>query len=284
MLPPDPYEPGKGFSVRGFLPQDSLEERTSPFYLLDYSEKKYLPPAEEKREVGEHPHRGLECLTLLYEGKVKHCDSFGNTEILNSGDSIFLSSGSGITHNIIQSEDFVNQGGFFQMVQMWIALPQEYKMIAPSYQVLRKAETPVVYLENKMGKVEILAGEFQNKKGDFTSSASIEMYNVYLEKNGQTKLSFPEKYNTGLLVLEGSLKINHEKEIPKSHFVLFENEGTDIEFEAPENTVFLIFSGKPLNEPVIAHGPFLMNSMSEIIKAYDDYNEGLFGKIENCDG
>lgn len=283
LPPPAPHMVGDGFRVHNFFPSGYSMGlyRMSPFFLLDYGSKIEFPPSEKTRGVGVHPHRGFETVTIAYHGRVAHHDSGGNSGVIGEGDVQWMTAGSGVLHKEYHDEAYSRQGGPFQMVQLWVNLPANHKMTAPKYQELKNGELGKFMLPEAKGVVEIIAGTYKGVKGPAYTFTPMQMYNCRLKQGARLSLEFPETYNTGLLIAEGSVRINEKEDAPVDHFVLFQNEGTDIHVEALEDTVFLVLSGEPIKETIFPYGPFVMNTKEEIVQAYDDLYAGKFGQLED---
>lgn len=281
LPPPPPHMVGDGFRVHNFFPSgyNLGNNRMSPFYMMDYNSKIDFSPRETPRGVGVHPHRGFETVTIAYHGKIAHNDSAGNSGVINEGDVQWMTAASGILHKEYHEEEFSKKGGPFQMVQLWINLPAKDKMSKPKYQAL-KNEDLGKYKLNDAGVVEIITGEFKGVKGTASTFTPIEMYNIKIKKGASTSFELPESFNTGILIVEGSLRVN-EQNAAANHFILFKNEGETISIEAEEDSILLVLSGEPINEPIAAYGPFLMNTHKELEEALDDFNKGKFGYLEN---
>ena len=283
IIPPPPaHMVGDGFRVHNFFPGNEIMhmQRMSPFFLLDYGAKIEFPPSDTPRGVGVHPHRGFETVTIAYHGKVAHHDSAGNAGIIGEGDVQWMTAASGILHKEYHEAEWSKQGGEFQMVQLWVNLPARFKMSPPKYQPIRREEFGQFILPDKNGVVEVIAGNFNNTNGPATSFTPIEMYNARLKKGAKLHLSFPENYNTGFMIVEGAVTVNGQT-AAVDHFVLFANDGTDIYMEATKEAIVLIMSGEPIREPIVPYGPFVMNNKQEIVDAYDDWNSGKFGILED---
>ncbi len=281
LNPPVAHMVGNGFRVHNFFPTGYKlkQNRTSPFFLLDYNSKIYFPPSKIARGVDVHPHRGFETVTIAYSGRIAHHDSYGNSGVIGEGDVQWMTAGSGILHKEYHEEEFTKSGGMFQMVQLWVNLPAKHKMTQPKYQAITHEQMGKYLLPADMGVVEVIAGEYRKVKGPASTFTPIEMYNVRAKKGAVISLSFPENYNTGILIIEGSVKINNKEIVPQNNFVLFENEGEDIFLHPQEDVILLVMSGEPINEPVVAQGPFVMNTKEEILQAYNDVNSGKFGNL-----
>jgi quercetin 2,3-dioxygenase len=282
IAPPHPHMVGDGFRVHNFFPNSRLidKKRMSPFFLLDYNSKVDFNPSEEPRGVGVHPHRGFETVTIAYHGKIAHHDSAGNSGVIGEGDVQWMTAGSGLLHKEYHEKEFSKKGGMFQMVQLWVNLPAANKMTAPKYQEITNKMMGRYELPGNQGSIEIIAGSYQNVKGPASTFTPMHVYNVRLKKNAEAEFSFPADYNTGILVIEGSAIINGETVSP-DHFGLFKNEGEDISVKANEDTVLLVLSGQPINEPIAAYGPFLMNNWQELEQAIEDVSAGKFGALED---
>lgn len=279
LNPPAPHMVGDGFRVHNFFPSGN-KLNMSPFYMLDYNAKIEFSARNEPRGVGVHPHRGFETVTIAYHGAVAHHDSAGNSGIIYPGDVQWMTAARGILHKEYHEESFSKKGGLFQMVQLWINLPAKDKMSAPKYQGVKQNDIQKINLPNNSGVVEVIAGNYQGSKGSVSTFTPIEMYNARLNKGGKAEFSFPESYNTGFVIIEGSIKVNNTAIAKTDQFIHFKNQGETIEIEALADTVILILSGQPINEPIVAYGPFLMNTNQEIQQALADYNEGKFGYLE----
>lgn len=284
ILPPPPsHMVGDGFRVHNFFPHgyDMAPNRMSPFYLLDYNAKIEFPPKDTPRGVGVHPHRGFETVTIVYHGKVAHHDSKGNHGVIGEGDIQWMTAASGILHKEYHEAGFSRKGGAFQVVQLWINLPAKDKMSTPGYQSITNKEIPKYPLPQNKGVVEVIAGTYEGIKGIARTFTPIEMYNIRLKAEETIKVILPEYYNTGILVIEGTVRVNEKETAPTDHFILFRNEGEVITLKAIENSILLVLSGEPIKEPIVSYGPFLMNTKDEIMKAYKDLNAGKFGQLED---
>lgn len=273
---------GDGFRVHNFIPSipGLSMERMSPFIMLDYNSKYNFPPSEHLKGVGVHPHKGFETVTIAYKGRVAHHDSSGGGGIIGEGDVQWMTAGSGVLHKEYHEETFNKTGGEFQMVQLWVNLPAKDKVSNPKYQAIANDDMKRVDLPNNVGFIELIAGEYQGEKGPAFTFTPVNMMNAKLVKGGVANFSFPEHYNTALLVIEGSVKVN-DNQANTDELVLFKNSGTDFAIEATEDAVVLVLSGEPIKEPIFAHGPFVMNTREEIIQAFDDFNHGKFGSLED---
>lgn len=276
---PAPHMVGDGFRVHNFFPS-GYEIDMNPFFLMDYGSKIEFSARKEPRGVGVHPHRGFETVTIAYHGAVAHHDSSGNSGIIYPGDVQWMTAASGILHKEYHEQAYSLTGGPFQMVQLWINLPAKDKMSKPKYQAVKQADMAKLILPNKGGLIEIIAGKYQGIKGNASTFTPIALYNARLNKGAKANFDFKSTCNTGFMIIEGSVRINNSEIAETNNFVHFKNEGEHIEIEALENSVILILSGEPIDEPIVQYGPFLMNTEEEINQAMSDYNQGRFGYLE----
>jgi len=279
LNPPAPHMVGDGFRVHNFFP-NGYQLDMSPFYMLDYNAKIEFSARNHPRGVGIHPHRGFETVTIAYHGAIAHHDSAGNSGIIYPGDVQWMTAASGILHKEYHEENFSKKGGLFQMVQLWVNLPAKDKMSRPKYQDVKQSEMAKFFLPNHTGTIEIIAGSFEGQKGSISTFTPIEMYNARLNKGSKVSLNFPKKFNTSLVVIDGNIQINDLDVATADQMVSFKNDGELISIEALTDAIVLILSGEPINEPIAAYGPFLMNNNEEIKQAIADYNEGRFGYLE----
>ncbi|MHA3047818.1 pirin family protein [Riemerella anatipestifer] len=283
VSPREPHFVGDGFRVHNFVPSAyRLDmERMNPIIMMDYNSKYHFEPSEIPKGVGVHPHRGFETVTIAYQGKVEHHDSSGGGGIIGEGDVQWMTAASGVLHKEFHEKEWSKKGGIFQMVQLWVNLPAKDKMSTPKYQSIENATINRYQLENDKGEIEIIAGEYKGVKGSASTFTPLHLFNAKLKKGATANFSFPKHFNTALLVLEGDITVNQTEEVPTDHFALMENNGEDFTIEATSDTIVLVLSGEPINEPIAAHGPFVMNTRQELVQAFDDFNKGKFGYLED---
>lgn len=281
--PREPHFVGDGFRVHNFIPSGYRMDmqRMNPFIMLDYNSTHNFPPSDKPKGVGVHPHRGFETVTIAYKGKVQHHDSSGGGGIIGEGDVQWMTAASGVLHKEYHEEEWSKKGGDFQMVQLWVNLPKKNKMSAPKYQAIKYENINRYELEKNAGNIEVIAGEYKDTKGPASTFTPIHMLNAKLNKGGKAVFEFPDHYNTTLLVLEGDIVINGKEEAPTNHMALMANDGEIFEIEASDEAVVLVLSGEPINEPIAAHGPFVMNTREELMEAFNDFNNGKFGYLED---
>jgi redox-sensitive bicupin YhaK (pirin superfamily) len=284
IIAPPPYHMvGDGFRVHNFFPSQAQIGLTgmSPFFLMDYGSKWVLPPSPTPKGVGVHPHRGFETVTIAYKGKVAHHDSAGNSGIIGEGDAQWMTAGEGVLHKEYHEKEFSRKGGVFQMVQLWVNLPAKFKMTPAKYQAIENKDMSRLLLDDGLSYVDLIAGEYKGSKGPAFTFSPVNLFNAKLAAGGKAEFNFSSKFNTGMLVIEGEIKINNLKTVQENYFILFGHQGEEIVIEAAKESIVLILSGEPLSEPIASYGPFVMNTEAEIKKAYEDYNNGKFGYLED---
>jgi redox-sensitive bicupin YhaK (pirin superfamily) len=284
ILPPPPtHMVGDGFKVHNFFPSYNLigEKGMSPYFLMDYNSKWNISPSERPRGVGVHPHRGFETVTIAYQGKVAHHDSAGNSGVIGEGDVQWMTAGAGVLHKEYHEKEFSKKGGVFQMVQLWVNLPGKFKMTPPKYQAIENKDMTRILLDDGKSYIEMIAGEYKGNKGPAFTFSPVNMFNARLNKGSVADFSFNKNFNTGILIIEGEVKINGSEIAPVDNFVMFKHDGENLSIEALKDSIVLILSGEPINEPIASYGPFVMNTEDEIKEAYNDYYNGKFGYLED---
>ena len=243
--------------------------------MMDYALQKSLKSLIPKG-VGEHPHRGFETVTFAYQGEVEHRDSAGGGGVIKPGDVQWMTAGSGIVHDEFHSKEFTKQGGTFEMVQLWVNLPQKHKMTSPRYQAIEKKQIQHVSLSEKTD-LRVIAGSYKEAKGPATTFTPMNVYDIESVDDHVT-IDLKEGTNTILLIMRGNISIG-DKKYPERAIVIFHRDGNLIDFKTSENFKALLLNGEPINEPVVAHGPFVMNTKEEIMQAKHDYRDGKMGRI-----
>ncbi|TKS56710.1 pirin family protein [Mesohalobacter halotolerans] len=281
--PRAPHFVGDGFRVHNFIPSGYRMDmqRMNPFIMLDYNSTYKFPPSDKAKGVGVHPHRGFETVTIAYKGKVAHHDSSGGGGVIEEGDVQWMTAARGVLHKEYHEEKWSKTGGDFQMVQLWVNLPKKHKMSAPKYQGITNKNINRHQLDNNAGEVEVIAGRYKNTKGVASTFTPINTLNAKLNSGGKVDFEFPAHYNTALLIIEGNVVINGKENTPTDHLALMANDGESFEIEATDDATVLVLSGEPIDEPIAAQGPFVMNTREGLREAFNDFNEGKFGHLED---
>jgi quercetin 2,3-dioxygenase len=275
----DSHWVGNGFPVRTLFAYPDMGHELSPFLLLDYAGPREFPPTDERLGVGEHPHRGFETVTIVYEGEVEHRDSSGGGGRIGPGDVQWMTAASGVVHEEFHGRDFARRGGMFEMVQLWVNLPARDKMSPPHYQGILDSQIPAVSLPDGQGTVRVIAGEFASAKGPARTFTPIHIWDLRLAAGKQTELTVPDGYTTALAVLKGALNVNGSAAIAATEVGVFDRGGNRISIECMQDTTALLLCGQPLDEPIVGQGPFVMNSAQEIRQAMVDYQTGKMGHL-----
>jgi redox-sensitive bicupin YhaK (pirin superfamily) len=270
---------GDGFPVRSLFDYNRFGARVSPFLLLDYAGPAAFEPAARPRGVGEHPHRGFETVTLVYQGEVAHRDSTGNGGVIGPGDVQWMTAAGGILHDEFHSPSFTRQGGTLEMVQLWVNLPAAHKMSRPRYQALTQADIPQVGLPEEAGSLRVIAGGYAGTQGPAATFSELNVWDLRLRTGKTVNLTVPEGHTAIVAVLRGAVSVNGSRQAGAAELVLLEAAGSGLRFEAAAESAVLILSGAPIDEPVVGYGPFVMNSNAEIAAAMNDFQSGQFGRM-----
>ena len=270
---------GDGFPVRSLFSHMSHGDHVSPFLLLDYAGPMEFAPADTPRGVGTHPHRGFETVTIVYQGEVEHRDSTGKGGIIGPGDVQWMTAASGILHEEFHSRAFTRKGGPLEMVQLWVNLPAKDKNAAPGYQSLLDRDIPSVALPDGAGTLRVIAGDYDGHRGPARTFTPIDLWDVRLRRDAVTSLDLPEGHTVAVVVLKGTVQVNGDAIAREAQFVLLDRTGGAVRLEANSEAKLLILSGAPIDEPVVMHGPFVMNTDQEIRQAMIDFQSGRFGEI-----
>ncbi len=269
---------GDGFPVRSlFTYEDS--GKYDPFLLLDYAGPHQFAPSSEPRGVGEHPHRGFETVTIVYQGELEHRDSAGNHGAIGPGDVQWMTAAAGVVHEEFHSQRFTRNGGVFEVVQLWVNLPAAAKMSPPRYQGILDSQIPVVAIGAGMGRVRVIAGEFQGVKGPARTFTQVHLWDVQMQAGASAEFAAPDAYTTMLAIQRGTVTLDGSEPVSGPALVLFDRGGDSIGISCQDDARALLLSGQPLNEPVVAQGPFVMNTREQIREAIVDFQAGRMGRL-----
>jgi quercetin 2,3-dioxygenase len=270
---------GDGFPVRTLFSYDPLGPRVSPFLLLDYAGPHDFAATDQRRGVGEHPHRGFETVTIVYEGEVDHRDSAGNGGSIGPGDVQWMTAGSGVMHEEFHAPSFSRRGGKLEMVQLWVNLPAAQKMSAPRYQAIKSESIPVVQLAQAAGSLRVIAGNHAGVRGPSLTFTELNVFDISLQEGAQLELPLPDGHNAVIALLQGRVLLASGEEMNSADLALFGAEGAGLSLVAKSEAKLLAMSGVPIREPIIGYGPFVMNTRDEIVKAFADLESGQFGRL-----
>ena len=279
------YQPGSqhvvgdGFHVRNLFPSNDLDRELSPFIMLDYAGPTFYPATDTPRGVGEHPHRGFETVTIVYQGRVAHRDSAGNSGVIGPGDVQWMTAASGIVHEEMHEREWAKRGGTLQAIQLWVNLPKAFKMSAPGYQTIVNDQIPVVELDRGAGSLRVIAGSVGGAKGPAKTFTPIELYDLRLRAGHSLPLQIPNGYNVGLLVLSGRASVEGSHKLTEADLAVLASTGEPMTITAEEDATILVMAGEEIHEPVARYGPFVMNTKAELVQAVNDYQVGKMGHL-----
>lgn len=262
------------FSVKQPLPTMQVDQ-IDPFLLLHHFGPIPAQPGKDPMDLGPHPHRGFEPVTFLYNGGIRHKDSRGNEGILAAGDVQWMTAGMGIIHSERASDAFIEKGGEIEGIQLWVNLPQKYKMVQPRYQDVKVEEMPVI--ESDKVKLTVVAGELEGNVGPVMTYSPILAVKADLKSGGETFIEIPESYNALAYILTGKVELKSGFQYEAGMLLHFKNDGEGFWLKANADSNVLILAGEPLNEPVASWGPYVMNTQTEIMEAMRDYQMGKMG-------
>jgi redox-sensitive bicupin YhaK (pirin superfamily) len=268
---------GDGFPVRSLFSYQGDTRAISPFLLLDYAGPHVFEPnAGPPRGVGQHPHRGFETVTIVYDGEVSHRDSSGGGGTIGAGDVQWMTAAGGIIHEEFHSPGFSKAGGPFRVVQLWVNLPAKDKMTPAKYQAITDAQIPVAAFAG--GKTRVIAGAFDGVEGPANTFTPINVWDVRLDAGADVALDLPERHTAMIVVLTGRVTVDGQ-DAREAEIVRFSTEGAGATVRADGDSMLLVLTGEPIDEPVVGYGPFVMTSEDEIRQAITDFNSGRFGQV-----
>ncbi|ARP93908.1 pirin family protein [Bordetella genomosp. 13] len=269
---------GDGFPVRSMFSYHGLGAQLSPFLLLDHAGPAEFEPTRQRRGVGEHPHRGFETVTIVYDGEVEHRDSTGQGGVIGPGDVQWMTAAAGILHEEFHSEAFAARGGRMEMAQLWVNLPARDKKHAPRYQALLARDIPSVQLPANAGTLRVIAGRYRDAQGPAQTFTPVNVWDVRLAAGGQVDLPLPAGHTAAVVALHGVLRVA-DAELRDGQVAVLDRAEEGVALQAASDAKLLVLSGEPIDEPIVGHGPFVMNTQAEIIEAIRDFNSGRFGGI-----
>ncbi len=269
------YRPIADLSTYSPLPTRSLDQ-IDPFLFLNHHGPQTYQANNNGLPFGPHPHRGMETVTFIIDGDIMHKDSGGHESIITAGGVQWMTAGKGLIHAEVSSDDFQTKGGNLEILQLWVNLPASLKMTTPKYLGLQKEEIPQISLDEDRVEMNLVSGTWEDRKSAFETLTPIHLSTVRFAKDGSAKFTIPKEHNIFFYVIQGSLEVNGNV-IQSLHLAEFNHDGDTLEIRGLENSLLLLGHAKPFEEPVVAQGPFVMNTNAEIQQAYEDYQNGVFG-------
>ncbi|MBA9076771.1 pirin family protein [Rufibacter quisquiliarum] len=270
------YRPIADLVTYSPLPTRSLQ-MIDPFLFLNHHGHQVYKPKNNGLPFGPHPHRGMETVTFILEGDIMHKDSGGHESVITAGGVQYMTAGRGLIHAEVSSSDFKQTGGPLEILQLWLNLPAKHKMMEPQYKGLQKEDIPAISLEEGKVTINLVSGEWNGQKGAFETVSDVLLSTVYFQAGGELNVTVPAERNIFFYIIKGTLTVNGQ-DVPFRNLVEFNNDGEELQVTTSEESILLFGHAVPFNEPVVAQGPFVMNTEAEIYQAYQDYQQGKFGE------
>jgi quercetin 2,3-dioxygenase len=270
---------GDGFRVCNYIPgPPQIRQEISPFLMLDYNPPHAFPVSETPRGVDVHPHKGFETVTVVFEGELAHADSTGSSGVIGVDEVQWMTAGAGILHKEFQTPEFSRSGGVQHMLQLWVNLPAKHKGHPPRYQSLTRDNIPVKTEGESL--IRVLAGDYEGLRGPAETFSPLTLLDIRLAPGRAFGMAIPEVWNAALLVVDGEMRYAGKTPAPRGEFLLLDHQGAQVLFDAgDEGTRVILMAGEPLNEPIAAYGPFVMNTQREIMDAIESFQRGDFGRM-----
>ena len=266
--------------LRQPIPTNEVES-VDPFLLLHHYGPYAISEFNNPFDLGPHPHRGFEPITLLFQGEQLHRDSLGNESVVKAGDVQWTTAGRGIIHAEGPTKEFVKKGGDLEGIQLWLNLPAKDKMITPAYQHVKSDEMPIIKDESGNINLKIVAGEQNEKFGKIKTQTSVNVFMVEANGKGELDIDIPTTHESCVYLLDGAIKVNDKETLSKGKYqmTVFNTDGNTIKLETTENSKLIVISGEPIKEKVAQYGPYVMNTQTELLEAMRDYQQGKMGHL-----
>ncbi|WP_213878694.1 pirin family protein [Pseudomonas sp. dw_358] len=253
-------------------------EQLDPFLFLNHHGPQIYGPNNQGLPFGPHPHRGFETVTFILEGELSHLDSGGHESIIKAGGVQWMTAGAGLVHAELSPEAFKRSGGPLEILQLWVNLPARLKMVPPAYVGLQREQIPTVLLDEGRVQVDLVSGSFEEQQGAIQSLTGITLLTVSVKAGGRVDLPTPPGRQVFFYTVAGDLQVDGEA-AQRHHLLQFAEGADSVRIESVGGAVLLFGHAQPIGEPVVSHGPFVMNTREEIMQAIDDYQRGRFGSI-----
>jgi quercetin 2,3-dioxygenase len=252
--------------------------QVDPFLFLNHHGPQIYPPNNRGLPFGPHPHRGFETVTFILEGELMHRDSGGHESVIRAGGVQWMTAGSGLVHAELSPEAFKRAGGPLEILQLWVNLPSRLKMTRPRYQGLQANEIPVIEATDGKARIALISGSWQGVTGPVESITGNFMTTIDAKSGAKLEFDGLKGRNVFLYLVSGSLRVNG-RDVAQHHLVELSLAGDQLVLEATSDARLVFGHGQPIDEPVVAHGPFVMNTVDEIRQAIVDYQAGKFGGV-----
>jgi redox-sensitive bicupin YhaK (pirin superfamily) len=262
------------------IPTSSLRmEDLEPFIFLNHHGHQIYKPHNRGLPFGPHPHKGFETVTFILKGDILHKDTKGHESVITEGGIQWMTAGSGVVHSEVSSKEFKAQGGELEILQLWINLPAKLKNTAPAYIGLQKDSIPTIIRDEGKVKINLISGIWEGDKAPLQSISDVVMTSIHFTEGGKLTTSVDTSRRIFLYVVKGKVTING-KSAEKHNLVEFKEDGESVTIDASTEAVILFGHAKPNREPIVARGPFVMNTAKEIQEAYDEYQQGKYGDLD----
>ncbi|MNH75831.1 Quercetin 2,3-dioxygenase [compost metagenome] len=270
---------GDGLAVRSLFTYGILGRHISPFLMLDYAESTDFPASRHRRGTGQHPQRGFETVTMMYQGELEYQDSTGAGGKIGPGDVQWMTAARGMLHETYHSADFSSTGGTLEMVQLWVNLPAKNKMSGPRYQTILNRDMVRVSLPDDAGQVRVIAGEYAGRKGPAQTFTLMDIWDIRLNAGKSISLQLRAGFTCAVVLLTGGIGLNGNAVLRDAQVALLDPAGVKLLLEASSDSKLVLLCAEPIDEPIVGQGPFVMNTQAEIVQAITDFNSGHFGQI-----
>ena len=266
--------------LRQPIPTNEVEN-VDPFILLHHYGPYAISEFNNPFDLGPHPHRGFEPITLLFDGEQLHRDSLGNESVVRAGDVQWTTAGRGIVHAEAPTKEFVKKGGTIEGIQLWLNLPAKYKMIPPAYQHVRNEDMQTIKDVSENINLKVVAGEQRGKFGVIKTQTEVNVFMIEAAGEGNIEIDIPTTHQSCVYLLDGELMVNDSKTLNKGAFqmAIFNTDGNTIKLEVLKQSKLIVISGEPIEEKITQYGPYVMNTQTEILEAMRDFQQGKMGYL-----
>lgn len=255
------------------VPGPNLPQLDPFLFLNHHGPQRYLPN-NNGLPFGPHPHRGFETVTFILEGSLAHSDTGGHESVIDAGGVQWMTAGSGLIHAELSPAAFKRDGGDMEILQLWLNLPARLKMTPPRYTGVQRPDIPAIAAATG-ATVNLIAGTLDGTTGPIDSLTDTFMSVIRLDAGAELALPAPTGRTVFLYLVRGEAKVGGSL-VPKWHLAQL-GDGDEVQLVSRDGATLLFGHSEPLGEPVVAHGPFVMNTPEEIVQAIQDYQAGLFG-------
>jgi quercetin 2,3-dioxygenase len=261
-------------TTRRPVPAPALDQ-VDPFLFLNHHGPQTYAPGNKGLPFGPHPHRGFETVTFILTGNLAHHDTGGHESVIEAGGVQWMTAGSGLIHAEVSPPSFKQAGGPLEILQLWVNLPGRLKMTTPAYTGLQVDKIPALPIASGQGVLNLVSGAFEGHQGPIPSLTGVFMSTVSLRAGARVELPTPAHRSVLLYVVSGKVAVAGEV-VDQWNLVALNDDGDTIAIGASTDAVLLFGHADRIGEPVVSHGPFVMNTRDEINEAIRDYQAGKF--------